>query len=149
MKSEERSVGFVLRKIGTDQFATIESSCMDDESIQISVEIDFGIDDKNKFIACYTKFQFLTNDSPFIILHVSCEFEVDQNAWNQFIDVEKNKIDFPLGFARHLAVITTGTARGILHAKTEGTKFNIYFLPTINVNEAVVNEVSFALDKIE
>jgi hypothetical protein len=147
MKAEERTVGFILRKIGTNQFATIESNCVDDESIQISVEINFGVDEKNKFIACYTNFQLITNDTPFIILNVSCEFEVEEIAWIRFIDIEKNKIDFPLGFVRHLAVITIGTARGILHAKTEGSKFNHYFLPTINVNELVLNDASFPLDK--
>ena len=33
--------------------------------------------------------------------------------------------------------MTIGTTRGILHAKTEGTCFNKYVLPTINVTEII------------
>ena len=55
-------------------------------------------------------------------------------------------VSFPKGFMAHLAVITVGTTRGVLHAKTENSKFNKYFLPTINVNELVKNDISFALD---
>lgn len=33
------------------------------------------------------------------------------------------------------------TARGILHAKTEGTKFNICLLPLINVERMIAEDV--------
>ena len=42
-----------------------------------------------------------------------------------------------MNFIRHLSAISIGTARGILHAKTENTAYNKYFLPTININELV------------
>ena len=48
---------------------------------------------------------------------------------------------------KHLSVITVGTARGVLHAKTENTPFNKFVLPTINVTELVKEDVSFDLEK--
>jgi len=48
----------------------------------------------------------------------------------------------------HLAVITVGTCRGILHSKTEGIKFNQFYLPTINVDDLISDEVTFDLKHI-
>ena len=44
----------------------------------------------------------------------------------------------------HLIVLTIGTVRGILHAKTEGTKYNSYILPTINVAELIKTDIVFS-----
>lgn len=41
----------------------------------------------------------------------------------------------------HLTTIMVGTARGILHAKTENTLFNQFLLPTIDVTELVTDDV--------
>jgi hypothetical protein len=43
-------------------------------------------------------------------------------------------------------MLTIGTTRGVLHAKTEHTLFNQYLLPTINVNDIVKEavEIEFA-----
>jgi len=37
--------------------------------------------------------------------------------------------------------LTVGTVRGILHTKTEGTNFNGFVIPTINVTELVTSDV--------
>ena len=47
------------------------------------------------------------------------------------------------GLAVHFAVLTIGSARGILHAKTEGTPFNEFLLPTIDVNNMLEEDVIF------
>jgi hypothetical protein len=40
-------------------------------------------------------------------------------------------------------MITVGTARGVLHAKTEGTTLNKFFIPTVNVVEMVTDDGAF------
>ncbi|MPN63841.1 hypothetical protein SDC9_211608 [bioreactor metagenome] len=57
--------------------------------------------------------------------------------------LSNNVLLVPKNFMQHLAVITIGTARGILHAKTENTPFNQYVLPTINVSEMIKDDVTF------
>ncbi len=47
----------------------------------------------------------------------------------------------PKNFAQHIGVITVGTARGILHTKTEGTILNSLIIPSINVLELVPNDI--------
>ncbi len=49
------------------------------------------------------------------------------------------------GFLAHLAMITTGTARGVLFAKTEATQFSKFIIPTLNVAEMIKEDASFDL----
>ena len=144
---KENKVGFGLLKITTEQFAIIESAYIESETIQLGAGVEFGVDDKQKVVACIVRFELMMKNSPFLIIHVRCDFGVEEGAWEQFSCEEKNSICFPKGFASHLAVLTVGTARGVLHAKTENTKFNEFFLPTVNINDFVKEDVSFDLNE--
>jgi hypothetical protein len=46
-----------------------------------------------------------------------------------------------------MGMITVGTCRGILHAKTENTKFNQFLIPTINVAELIKEDSVFEFNK--
>ncbi|NOQ75958.1 MAG: hypothetical protein GQ574_28385 [Crocinitomix sp.] len=72
---------------------------------------------------------------------------VSDETWLLLTD--EQELVFPKGFIRHLSVICVGTARGILHAKTEGTKFNEFILPTINVEDLIQEDASFELKEEE
>ncbi len=141
-------IKFILQKINTDEFATIEIEPIDSNKfqLQLNFEIGFSIDKKNKALQCFLKFQYQFEKKPFIILKINCEFQIEENAWKEFSNEKTTKITFPKGFLQHLAVITIGTARGVLHSKTEGTEFNKYYLPTINVHEVVTTDKEFPLD---
>lgn len=138
-------VGFSLLKITTEQFAVIESAFNEKGDIQLGVGFEFGIDPDHRVVASIVRFELLTQNNPFLLIHVRCDFSVEENAWKEFSCVEKKSICFPQGFISHLAVLTVGTARGILHAKTENSRFNEFFLPTINVTDFVKEDVTFEL----
>lgn len=140
---KENKVGFGLLKIVTEQFAIIESAFVESETIQMGVGIEYGVDVEHKVAACIFRFELMIKNSPFLLIHVRCDFGIEDDAWREFSCEEKKSICFPKGFASHLAVLTVGTARGILHAKTENTRFNEFFLPTININDFVKEDVSF------
>jgi len=144
---ENKGVAFRLFKISTEQFAIIDNAFVEQDNINLRAGIDFKIDTKNRFIACFTRFEFFTEKNPFIVLSVKCEFSIHESAWQSFID--KDKIKLPKNLMRHLAVITVGTSRGVLHAKTENTKYNRFFLPTINVNDFVKDDISLLLNPDE
>jgi len=42
-------------------------------------------------------------------------------------------------------MITTGTARGVLFAKTEATQFSKFFVPTLNVAKMITEDAIFDL----
>lgn len=135
-------IGFTLEKINTEQFAIIEASfdeCI--EEIGLKANLRFGVNSENNAVISFMKFQFEQNDIPFLIIEVSCEFTVDKKFWDKFS--EKETLIIPKGFLSHIAMITTGTTRGILHSKTENTKFNEFLLPTINIKEMITEDGVF------
>ncbi|MFV8342173.1 hypothetical protein [Flavobacterium sp. XS2P39] len=79
------------------------------------------------------KFQFLHENQTIVVLTVVCNFDIEENSWNKNI-VSNKKITLPKHFLEHICVITVGTSRGILHAKTENTFFNRFIIPTLNVS---------------
>jgi len=76
---------------------------------------------------------------------VSCHFKMEESSWNNFIQAKKNKLIVPKDFLAHLAMITTGTTRGVLFAKTESTLFSKFIVPTLNIAEMITEEASFEL----
>ncbi len=144
MNSQE--INFGLRKITTSQFATVDSAVIQEKSIGLNYGFGFGVNEENKIVACNAKFEFISKKTPFIVLDVLCEFEISPNSWNNFLNKGQGTITLPVALITHLAVITVGTARGILHCKTENTKFNKYFLPTINVTESIKTDISIKIN---
>lgn len=141
------NVGFVLKKIVTDQFATIEKEikAKAEDEIQLQVNISYGVDIENKILACTINIQYKSESTPIIVLKLTCNFQIDEKSWKSFLKTKSKKIIFPAGFVQHMAVITIGTARGVIHAKTENTPYNKFYLPTLNVKETLTNDVVFNL----
>lgn len=141
----ENTVPFRLRKIATNQFATFDSVEINEGNININLNFGFGINEDNRIIGCSARFEYKSEQSTFLVLNISCDFEVETEAWNSFLKKEENAIIFPKQFCTHLGVITVGTARGILHAKTENSIFNKYLLPTIDVTQSIKNDIKLQL----
>jgi hypothetical protein len=66
---------------------------------------------------------------------------MEEDAWNELLDAQGNKIVIPEGFASHMAVITVGTIRGILYEKVKDTLFKEYIIPPINLTELIQEDV--------
>ncbi|PKQ69977.1 hypothetical protein [Raineya orbicola] len=131
---------FKLLKISTEQFAIIEALFNpDDENIRFSLEIKFGINENRDVIATSIKFIF-SQDNPFLILQVSCFFEIKSPLIKEAMIIEQDT-------ARHLLLLTIGTARGVMHAKTEGTIFNKFVIPTINLYKIITEDIDLSKNK--
>lgn len=140
-----KEIPFKLVKINTPEFATFEDHYSDKAPIQLKVSISFGLKQEEYKIACICTYIFFNEENPVIKFTTSCEFQIKEEAWSIQIDEENNEIEFEPGFLRHLAMLTVGTSRGVLHAKTEGTKFNTLLLPTINVTKIIKGGTNFKL----
>ncbi|MGM0636374.1 MAG: hypothetical protein ACQESK_09935 [Bacteroidota bacterium] len=144
--SKNNSIGFSLEKITTDQFAIIDTAYSKDQAVDVKVGFKFGADQENKFISISFSTSFLQEKSPFLLIEVSCVFKITDEAWQDFLSDDKREMNFPKGFVAHLAMITVGTLRGVLHARTENTPFNEFLLPTINVADLIEKDIHFDLD---
>lgn len=140
-KNKIESVGFQLIQIITDQFAIIRDSYdkLNDKTT-LTINLNFGRNKEHHFIASSALVQFEQGGKPFLITEVTDHFEIEEQAWESFI-TKDNKFIIPQGFASHLVVLTIGTLRGVLHAKTENTEFNKFVLPTVNVTELIKGDV--------
>ncbi|MCF6347168.1 MAG: hypothetical protein L3J20_02555 [Flavobacteriaceae bacterium] len=135
-------IGFKLSKINTDQFAIIEDAYdNENDEFRLGINLGFGVDSENAAILSLVKIKFEQNNTPFLIIEVSCEFDIVSEFWKEFDNEEIIKI--PKGFMAYLAMITVGTTRGILHSKTDNTKFNEFILPTLNVSEMITEDGQF------
>lgn len=142
MESWKDVVEFSIAKVTTEQFAIIDKAFSEKEDINLNTNLKFAIDRVQRIVVVYTLFKFEQKEIPFLIVEVSCQFVIAPESWAIFLKDEKTTV-IPKGFMTHLGMITVGTARGVLHTKTEGAKFNDFVLPTINVTEIVKEDVSF------
>jgi hypothetical protein len=145
MKSKPSKIGFYLAGIKTEQFAVFEENYLPKGETGLSSEIDFNIDVEKHQIGVFVNFEFEQENKILLKIKVSCHFKIEEEAWNTFISDCSAKIIFPKGFLAHMAMITVGTSRGVVFAKTEGTLFSKFIIPTINVAEMIQQDVSFDL----
>jgi hypothetical protein len=141
MAQDNVNLNFNLLKIKTDQFALFEENHVDSGKVNLNTSMSFGLNLEDKAFSISIKFTFEIKKKPFMTTQVTCFFGIGNTTWESLKVNEK--IILPKGFVAHMAMITVGTSRGILHSKTEGTSFNKYILPTLNVAEMVPEDVVF------
>jgi len=138
-------VNFAIARIATLQFATFEEELPKDNDVQLSTILNFGLGANERAIRIKGTFQFEAHGNVFIKLEVYCEFAIEQQAWQSFIQDDTQFIIFPKGLMTHLATLLVGTSRGILHCKTENSVYNRFILSTINVAEMVTDDIQMDL----
>lgn len=139
--NKNKPIGFKLVDITTEQFAVLKENFVESDSVSFKTGIDFKIDFDNKLIGCEANFVFGQNETMFLMIEVACHFEVNKKDWESF---EKEKeLVVPSYFLEHLAVLTVGTTRGVLFAKTENTPFSHFIVPTINIAQLKIEDGIF------
>ncbi|HPR59162.1 MAG TPA: hypothetical protein PK915_12415 [Bacteroidales bacterium] len=146
MEPSNTKVSFALRRISTEQFAIIEDAFTEGKDINLTTQLKFGANAEHKFIVLHANFRFEQEGKPFLLVEAAGHFSIEEEAWIDFYNQEANSLTVPQGFMCHLAVLVIGTTRGILHAKTENTAFNRFFIPTINVTETIRENVVIDLN---
>jgi hypothetical protein len=137
------NIKFALQKFQTEQFAIIEQNFSAAEKVQFSFSFDFQIIHSQRIIIVSLEFSFMQHNNPFLVGKVAGYFKVGSEEWLNFCT--EKQITVPKSFIAHLAMITVGTTRGILHTKTEGTAFNRFLFPLINVSNSIKGDICFNL----
>jgi hypothetical protein len=139
------AIQFSIKSITTEEFATIKTCYKEQENVAIETGYGFGIIPSEHTLVVNFSLMFKCQDNPFIILKISCGFDIEQQAFSNLENKEKNKLTIPKGFLTHLIVLTIGTARGILHAKLEKSGFEQFILPTLNIADMIKEDMEFEL----
>jgi hypothetical protein len=140
-----KNIEFALVKIQTVQFAVTPEVLKPKLKVRFSYGLTFNSIKEKHLIVCTFKSKFLQKETPFIQLEISCGFQLSPESWKELST--ETKISIPKGFAEHLAVLTVGTSRGILHSKTESTDFNKFIMPTLDVRKLIKEDISFEFKK--
>lgn len=142
---EGERVGFILIGLKTEQFAIFEDNYSSKDDVELKTELEFKINEKTKTIGVFTTFIFEQKKQAFLKLQISCQFKINEDSFDSFC--KESEITVPKELLIHITMITVSSARGVLHAKTEGTEFNKFLLPTMDVTKMVKEDVSFSLNK--
>ena len=132
---------FKMFRISTQQFAILKDECKREYSIRTDTEIKHSND--GSAIAILMAFSFVESGTLAMILKVMCEFSIHPDDLKEM--TSDGKITIPKSLLEHFLVHTVGTARGILHCKTEGTPFNAIILPPIDVTTIIKTDLVIPL----
>lgn len=135
-------LGFAFTGLRTTSFAKIEAAYKKTGETDLITALGFGLDIDDYTITCNTKFSFeRKKDQPFLILEIQALFEINKSDFLKKVRQKDNSYLIVHDLAVHFAVLTVGAARGVLHAKTEGTIYNQFLLPTIDVKELIPEDI--------
>lgn len=136
-----KKIKFKLESINTKEFATIDEVSIVDKDIALKTALGIKADTDNYIIGIETKFTFTCGGKPFIILNNECVFLIGEENLESFKNKSDGSYTFPKEFITHLAFHAVGTARGVLHCKTENTNYNKYILHTVNLTEIIKEDL--------
>ena len=135
-------VRFRMFKIHVEQFAILAESITFDKvesAATLETRLSFKAAKDNK-IAPIIRFSFVKERQPILLIEVCCEFDIHPNDWKGMLNgdvltVSKETLEY-------LAAQTVGVTRGILYCKTEGTPFNVFILPPINIASMIDGDLT-------
>lgn len=130
-------VRFRMFRINVEQFAIISDTLPANLIINTSLGFLYSVEGHK--IATDMTFEFNSSSEKAMLLKLKCEFEIHEDDWNSFI--KDDLIIVPKDVLEFFVVHTVGTARGVLHCKTEGTPFNHLILPPMNVTGLVKEDL--------
>jgi hypothetical protein len=130
-------IPYRIIKIETKQFAIFPEKFINGNDVDIQTSYNFDIRSDMTNIRCTSAIHFLQKGQLIMILELTCYFDIASEG----VDFIKEQKKVPLEFLRYMATITVGTARGIIHAKTEGTVLCSIILPPINLVEAIKSDM--------
>lgn len=145
MNTSKLPIEFTLADIKTDQFAIFPEHLKPKKDVQMKTELQFLLSYEDKSIRVILGFTYEQQSKAFIKIEVGCIFRIKPEDFDSLIIEKKNQIVFPKGFMGHLTVLSVGTVRGILFAKTEGTEFNKFILPIFNVTDMISEDLVFEI----
>ena len=137
---KESVLAFALVGIETMQFAIL-NEVVEAEKLAFTASFSFGMDAKQNAVACVFKYQLFSGEIAALVIETSVNFAVSEDDFELTI-AQKGECVLPKNFAIHLAVITVGTARGILHEKTRHSPLHIYPIPSIDVASEITEAVT-------
>ena len=131
------TIPYRINKIKTSQFAIFPDKYVNGDDVNVNANFNFTVSSDLTTIRCISSFTYSQNDNLLLTTEIQCFFGISPEG----IEELSKEGRVPVEFLRYMATIVTGTARGIIHAKTENTVLNATVLPPINLVEGIKNDL--------
>ena len=123
-------IRFKMFRISTGQFAILSTEAPQGD-VEISTSMELRHANDGSAVMVHATFTFSEKEKQVMILGTTCEFSIHPEDLQTL--TKDGKVVIPKGTIDYFIAQTVGTARGILHCKTEGTPFNGIIIPSMNV----------------
>jgi len=124
-------IPYRIIQIITQAFEQHPDLLVAESAVQVKSEYGFAVNVAEHRVRCVSKYIYIQGENELLKLELVCIFEVETEA---FENLKKDKeLTIPVDFLRYMATICVGTARGNIHARTEGTTLADVVLPPINL----------------
>jgi hypothetical protein len=140
MSEQIPAIHFLLTGIKTEQFATFEENFTLNQDINIMTQIELKVSQEAQTMGVFIRFDFMQAEKIILRIIVSCHFKIEPKSWES-LRKDGTKMQISKELFKHLAMVTCGTARGILFAKTENTIFANIILPMLNLENLIKEDV--------
>lgn len=135
------TIPYKIARLETNQFAFFPEIFNNSEEGGVTSSFEFSMSVDLSTMCCHATFNYVQGDKILLILDMNAYFVIAPEG----IEEIKSKGSVPSDFLRYMGTIAVGAARGIIHAKTEGTVLNAIVLPPINLMEIIKED--FVLEK--
>lgn len=131
-----RQILYKYVKVETEQFAIFEENIKQDVTDStFQVETYFSFNQAQGVLANCMMVIVLQQSSVVLKIAMVDYFKIAEESLSALTN--DNRIEFPQSFLQQLASLSFGTLRGVLVAKTEGTKLNNLILPPTYIGNLI------------
>lgn len=130
-------IPYKIARMETNQFAIFPEKFNSSDAVDVNSSYEFSISTDLDSIRCRSTFHYVQGDNVLMVLEVGAIFAIAPEGVSDI--QEKGAV--PVDFLRYMGTIVVGAARGIIHAKTEGTILNSVILPPINLVEIIKDDL--------
>lgn len=135
------TLDYLLSSVTVHQFDIYETANADEKEFDVNIEIMYVLQKEQHAIACALYYEMIAAENPLLKFRVTCVYTIEHIAWDT---MNKNsQFTIPASFARHLGVMTSGIAGGILHAKLENSIYRAYPMAHVNMNDLPHEDIIF------
>ena len=144
MNKKELPIPFKIVKVEENQFSVFEETLVLEEPIQQQIGFGFGIDAESRIVVVSMEFVLHKQNQPLIKLEIACYFEIEPQKFQEKL-VQADGVVLPCSLTKHLAMITMGTARGVLFANTKNTEFNKFIIGLVDIDKMFTEDIHIKL----
>lgn len=131
------NIPYRIESVRTPQFAIFPDKYVNGKDVEVTTSFNFFITKTLDHVRCLVNVVYAQGEDMLLTTDIECIFLIAPDG----IKVIKEEGRLTTVFLRYMATIATGTARGVISAKTEGTVLNPIVLPPTNLVNVIKDDL--------